>query len=547
MSTRLFLLALPLVVAFVVFNRVVSVPLQERILESQLEERGRAITEQLAILAAHALASYNEWVLPSLVDSLRDQEDVEYVVILDAEGRVLAHHDPDQVGSLEGAAESDDGGDSSSLQPGEILTISRPIQLGSERLGTVRIGLSTASTYQALAASCATIDWFTGLLSLGAVLSMALVAQGFARPLLRMAAAARRAAIAPDEALHLDIRRQDEVGAMAEAFRHMSDRLGRMTEKERQARLRLQERVARLMQCAERVAQGDLEVSAATGGDYQMGRVESGFNAMVASLRKTQQAEQRSIDELEANRRRLEEANRKLRELDRLKGDFLNTVSHELRTPLTSIRAFAEILLDSQDTEDEEGAREFLEIIDGESERLTRLINNLLDVCRIERGDTVWETQELELAEAVQSSANAVRSLLSQKRLELEIRVAPGMRLLAARDPLVQVFTNLLSNAIKFTPEGGRITVLARREGELLEVDVEDTGVGIAPEEHAQVFECFRQTDSRGSTSGSSGLGLAIVRSIVDSHGGTMRLRSQPGQGSCFTVCLKALPQPMPC
>ena len=163
--------------------------------------------------------------------------------------------------------------------------------------------------------------------------------------------------------------------------------------------------------------------------------------------------------ELEATNHRLGEANRKLTELDQLKSNFLSTVSHELRTPLTAIKAFAEILLDNQG-EDQETQVRFLEIINSESERLARLITDLLDLAKIESGTVKCKMELLDLRQVVQKSLDGVSSLAGKQRLEVTVTLPPALPVIRGdRDKLVQLVTNLLSNAIKFTNEGGRIDI----------------------------------------------------------------------------------------
>jgi signal transduction histidine kinase len=187
----------------------------------------------------------------------------------------------------------------------------------------------------------------------------------------------------------------------------------------------------------------------------------------------------------------LEDANLRLKELDKLKDNFLSTVSHELRTPLTSIKSFAEILLNYE--EDRATQKEFLGIINEESERLTRLINDFLDLSKIQSGRVQWRTVTLSVARAVETAVTASRTLIEQGGLQLSVDIASGIPdVLCDEDRLVQVVTNLLGNAIKFTPSGGRIGIKAQVVGgdrstnkpDMVRVSVSDTGIGIAPEHH---------------------------------------------------------------
>jgi signal transduction histidine kinase len=244
--------------------------------------------------------------------------------------------------------------------------------------------------------------------------------------------------------------------------------------------------------------------------------------------------------QLEAATRELRSANESLRQLDRMKDDFVSTVSHELRTPLTSIRSFAEILHDTPDLEEAE-RREFLEIIISESERLTRLINDMLDLAKIEAGQMTWHMGEVDLASVINAAVAATGQLFRDKGIELSLVIAEDVPPITGdADRLTQVVINLLSNAVKFTPGGsGRVRVTLARSGERWIVRVSDNGSGIAPEDQQAVFERFRQGgDAMTAKPEGTGLGLPICRMIVGHHGGTIEVDSAPGSGATFTVAL---------
>ena len=235
----------------------------------------------------------------------------------------------------------------------------------------------------------------------------------------------------------------------------------------------------------------------------------------------------------------LEEANRRLTELDRLKSDFVSTVSHELRTPLTSIRSLSESLLSGVDIP-QERRYQFLAIITQESQRLSRMINQLLDLSRIEAGKMEWLLQPVDLGEIVAHAVEINRSLFDDKAIDLTFAPADSaMAVLADRDKIIQVLTNLLSNAAKFTPPGGRVRIRAFVENGQAAVEVEDTGIGIPSEQIEAIFERFRQVgDTLTSKPGGAGLGLPISREIVNHHGGTLTVRSVVDQGACFLMML---------
>ncbi|HRD76496.1 MAG TPA: ATP-binding protein, partial [Hyphomicrobiaceae bacterium] len=245
--------------------------------------------------------------------------------------------------------------------------------------------------------------------------------------------------------------------------------------------------------------------------------------------------------ELEAASAELRSANERLKELDKLKDDFMATVSHEIRTPLTSIRSFSEILRDNPDLDNEQ-RQEFVTIIVQESERLSRLINDILDLAKMEAGTTDWQI-ELQDAKPIFEQALAATSGLFAKApgIRLGIEIAPDLpKVSVDRDRLIQVVVNLISNAVKFSDKGkGEIRFKAWRHDNTLRVDVADNGIGIAPADQARVFERFQQagnilTDKPEGT----GLGLPITRQILQRFGGDIWLQSAVGKGSVFSFSI---------
>ena len=244
--------------------------------------------------------------------------------------------------------------------------------------------------------------------------------------------------------------------------------------------------------------------------------------------------------ELEAATASLQAANERLKELDRLKDDFISTVTHELRTPLTSIRAFSEILYDNPDLDPAERHR-FLGLVIRESERLTRLINQVLDLAKLESGMADWRSAELDLREIVGDAVNATSQIFKAHHVAIEARLPARVpAVIADRDRVMQVMLNLLSNAVKFcSAETGRVEVRLVAEAGSVRVDVEDNGVGINQEHQAAIFDKFRQVgDTLTQKPAGTGLGLAICREIVAHLGGRLWVRSAPGRGSTFSFTL---------
>jgi signal transduction histidine kinase len=234
-----------------------------------------------------------------------------------------------------------------------------------------------------------------------------------------------------------------------------------------------------------------------------------------------------------------------LQSLDKLKDDFMSSVTHELRTPLTSIRALTELMRDDPDM-DTPQRQQFLGLVVAESERLSRLVNQVLDMAKIESGHAEWLNAEVDLAalldQAVLTTAELFRERGATVSLQRPAQV-PMMR--ADPDRLLQVVLNLLSNAAKFVPQGrGQVDVRLAVQGQELTVEVQDNGPGVPAAQQALVFEKFRQGGDETHRPQGTGLGLPISRSIIEHFGGRLWLRQTPGQGACFGFNLPLGPGP---
>ncbi len=236
----------------------------------------------------------------------------------------------------------------------------------------------------------------------------------------------------------------------------------------------------------------------------------------------------------------LEEANKKLMELDRLRTHFLAMASHDLKAPLAAVQSYLQVILGGFVGEVNEAQRDMLERSSIRIEELLKLINDLLDATRIEAGQIVQEMEETSLAEVVEDALENVRSSAAEKGLELITDVPEALpEIMASPRRLVQVLTNLLNNAVQFTPSGGRITLRVRELDEHLQVEVMDTGIGISPEDMPRIFEEFyrgKDVETKGA-----GLGLAIAKKIVEAHGGKIWAESpypESERGSKFTFTL---------
>jgi PAS domain S-box-containing protein len=310
------------------------------------------------------------------------------------------------------------------------------------------------------------------------------------------------------------------------------------------ARLRQEERVSGLMRVVTR--QGDEQIWM-----YRNVRIDRpgrppavlGYGIDVTERRRAEQAREAErqlyMDRIERQNIDLELRNREIEKADRLKSAFLDAMSHELRTPLTSIMGFSDLLAEDADMTAQQQL--YLGYIRQGSRHLLQLINDVLDFSKIEAGSLDLTVVEVELDRLAAETVSTIDPLAVQREIQLESDVPPGLTVRADRHRLKQVLLNLLGNAIKFTPAGGVVRLTASRQEGAVAVAVQDTGIGIPPEEHEMIFAGFHQVgcSTRGIREG-AGLGLAIVRRLIEQQGGKIWVESEPGQGSRFTFRLPA-------
>lgn len=258
--------------------------------------------------------------------------------------------------------------------------------------------------------------------------------------------------------------------------------------------------------------------------------------------------------ELRVRERSLEEARRHAESANAAKSAFLANVSHELRTPLTSILGFTRVIqrrfertiaprIPPDDPALSQATRQMAENIDiilTEGARLTTLINNLLDLEKIEAGEMTWQVEPIEIEDAITQAKAATASLYEAKGLRFKVEIAPGLpSVMADKDRVIQVLINLISNAVKFTAEGDIRCTATMRDDRFVEIGIIDTGEGISPIDQETIFERFRQVgDTLTDKPTGTGLGLAICREIIQHLGGNIRVESQVGRGSTFSFTL---------
>lgn len=298
--------------------------------------------------------------------------------------------------------------------------------------------------------------------------------------------------------------------------------------------------VKHLKAVSDAIVAGQLNVRSEihTGDEFE--DLSDAFNRMVRHLMDAQEEQKKLNTDLDHRLDDLARANMALYESDKAKGDFLSTVSHELRTPLHGIIGFSDVLLSSASPLNEKQARWVANIKTGGQQLLT-LINDILDLAKIEAGRMELRPEEFNVPGFCDSLIPAFRLPAEKKNIDLRPQYDPNVRTIRQDAGKVrQILTNLLSNAIKFTPEGGRVTLRTAAEGDDILFVVEDTGVGIPMDEQERVFEKFRQAGRSTLTREheGTGLGLSIVRELSGLLGGEVRLHSDLGRGSTFTVRL---------
>ena len=299
-----------------------------------------------------------------------------------------------------------------------------------------------------------------------------------------------------------------------------------------------------LRDVSDEISRGNTDLRADIQTNDEFEELAASFNRMLRHLTDTQAELQQVNVDLDAKVDQLAQLNMRLYEMNRLKSDFLANMSHELRTPLNSIIGFSEVLQGISSLTDKQ--RRYAQNIQKSGRLLLEMINDILDLAKMESGKMEVRPSEFRIDAIVHAQCDMVRSLTEEKNIDLEAQVSAELPpLYQDQGKVQQILTNLLSNAIKFTPEGGRITVRARRDDqERLQLIVDDTGVGIAEEDREIIFEKFRQSSAVLGQDGltreysGTGLGLSIVKELCKLLGGEISFESEVGKGSSFQVML---------
>ncbi|HZQ91322.1 MAG TPA: response regulator [Terriglobales bacterium] len=398
---------------------------------------------------------------------------------------------------------------------GDRLIVTRPIVSDGEVVGGLFVEADLAVLYTRFRRY-----GLTATLVLAAAFAISLGISARAQrvicgPIQRLTELARRISVEKDYAARIHAPGHDELGQLGRTFNGMLDQLVADIE----ARTRAENEVRLLNeQLEERVAVRTAQLAAAN-------------RELAASAAHIAQQNQ----ELELRRREAERATQ-------LKSAFLASMSHELRTPLNAILGFSELILDNAQQLTEK-QRRWMGHIRTAGKHLLQLINDILDLSKIESGQLTLSIEDFLLDEALPEVLSIIKPLAMSKHIAVTREVQPGLTVRADRTRLKQVVYNLLSNAVKFTPDHGRVAIASSCRDEFVTISVSDTGIGIAPDDQKVVFEEFRQVgeSTRGTKEG-TGLGLAIAKRLIERQGGTIWLESELGKGTTFRFTLPLAP-----
>ncbi len=306
---------------------------------------------------------------------------------------------------------------------------------------------------------------------------------------------------------------------------------------------RLVRPIERIQAAAAKIGSGALEERIEISSSDELGALAAEFNRMAARLQESYAALERKVQErtrdLAEALAQLDEKGRQLEAASRHKSEFLANMSHELRTPLNAILGFSQVLQQKLFGDLNAKQEEYLEDIHSSGNHLLSLINDVLDLSKVEAGQIELEPAPFSLREALERGVVMVRERATQSGIQLGLRLDPEVEVVTGDERRIrQVIFNLLSNAVKFTPAGGRIDVASARVGGHVEIAVSDTGPGIAPEDLERIFEEFQQTEAGIRQREGTGLGLALSKRLVELHGGRIWVESRSGKGSRFVFTL---------
>jgi len=574
-------IALPYVALILVATLGLTVYISDQVRQVRLADLEAQLLADARLLADGAAPLLQEKADPQVLDGLARRWAAALearVTVIGADGVVLgeSHEDRTQMDNhllRPEVRQALKAGQGSSVRPSatlgyEMMYVAVPIRNGpGQVLGIMRVALPVAEIEANVNRLRRSIVLAGLATALAATLLAVFLAGRMTEPLRQLTAVAGRLA-AGDLNARLFSSRRDEVGQLTAAFNHMADRLreqmtslaeerGRLTtvldhmadgvlitDREGQVQL-INAAAARLLNTDEQRALGrsfaqvaphypliELWKRCREQGGEQTDTVEISRHGLFLQAIVTPFAEAEAQGYLII----LQDLTR-IRRLETVRRDFISNISHELRTPLAGLKALVDTLRGGA-IKNPPAARRFLKRMDAEVDALTQMVEELLELSRIESGQAPLRLAPTPVAEVVIPPVDRLRPQAERAGLELTISLPPDLPpVLADVERARQVLTNLVHNAIKFTPSGGRVTVAAQTAAEGMLFSVQDTGVGIAAEDLPRIFERFYKAD-RARSGGGTGLGLAIARHIVQGHGGRIWAESVAGQGSTFYFTL---------
>ena len=508
---------------------------QKNYIEEELILRSKAIANNLAYNSQYWVLTDLRKNLQQLISGVMNDNDIVYAVITDQNGIVVAHSDTMILGAKIAVTEKQIGGRTQVVEKefpnlnGTIIEISSPIEIIQEQnsadeeilfgrdieaanlrngeskspdpretlIGVAILGVSKNNLNQAIDKIRRTGLIITlGIMLSGIILTIIMMMRFVTRPLRKLMHATKIVAQGNLDYL-VDIGREDEIGILARSFNLMTADLKKSREKIENWNKELETKV----------------------------------------IERTKELSEKH-EELTQYSEELKKAYEELKTLDKAKDDFLALVSHELRTPLSSIVAYTEVLLDDMaGTKDEE--KSFLEIIKNESDRLTRLINNVLDLSKMEAGRMPFDFKLVELSSLINSGVNGLSGVAGKRNQKIINTIEDSSSMVVADpDKIVQVVSNILSNAIKHTPEGGEIVLSSKLVNSKVQVSIADNGHGMPREDYDKVFDKFRQIEDVNHHSEGTGLGMPISKLIIENHEGSIWFESEEGIGTVFHFTL---------
>ncbi len=534
-------------------------------IEVDIDNNATSFTQLSTSTIGEAYLKYSSseaYKFRDLVSSqLKKAQDIAQVALIDTEGRILFDSNNQQ---LDGAFKSLQG--TGQAVPNEIKEIASQLRFSKQKerdktgtevltimdpyidtTGRIPFLIRYVISYESLRKEIVnsglqmTIITIIGILvSIGVAV---FIARRITQPIDQMILGT--SAIAQgDYDQKLNIQTKDELEDLARNFNFMTDQLKINISKLEDSRAKLQDTNIKLEQSNARLATTNKQLQESQAKlEYSNQQLEGSNKELAKTNKKLEIINDKlesANDQLAQANKQLAQANEELKQLDRMKSEFLQTLSHELRTPLSAIKGYNEYLLEQMVGPINTGQERALRTMQRNIDRLTTYINALLDFSRIEAGTIPVSVQPFKLLRALEQSLLTLKPVIEKKELTLNIEGIDSLPLVSGdRDRITQVLDNLISNAIKFTNEGGQINIVGQLLEKQVAISISDNGVGVSQDKINKIFDRFYQGDSSTTRKyGGIGLGLALVKNIIDAHKTTIKVESQENVGSTFTFIL---------